>query len=84
MIYRVELVPAAARQLRKLPRQTQLRIRDAIDLLAENPRPLGSKKLTGEQRTWRIRVGTFRVLYEVQDMRLVVLVIRIAHRKDAY
>ncbi|MGA2053356.1 MAG: type II toxin-antitoxin system RelE/ParE family toxin [Opitutales bacterium] len=56
----------------------------AIDALLENPRPPGGKAMTGLDKTWRIRVGEYRVIYEVQDDRLVVLVIRVGHRGDVY
>ena len=60
------------------------RITGAIDGLATNPRPPGCVKLAGEDGVWRIRVGDYRILYEVDDGRLRVLVIRIADRKEAY
>ena len=60
------------------------RIGQAIDALAMNPRPPGGVKLTGEENAWRIRVGDYRVLYEIHDARLVILVIRIANRREAY
>ena len=60
------------------------RIGQAIDALAVNPRPVGCVKLTGEDDVWRVRVGDYRILYEVHDDRLVVLVIRIANRREAY
>ncbi len=60
------------------------RIAAAIDGLAIVPRPPGSAKLAGEDSVWRIRVGDFRILYEVYDDRLIVLVIRIAKRSEAY
>ena len=60
------------------------RIGAVIDTLAGNPRPSGCVKLAGEDDVWRVRVGDYRVLYEVHDDRLVVLVIRIAKRSEAY
>lgn len=60
------------------------RIADAIDGLAATPRPPGSVRLAGAGAVWRIRVGGYRILYEVRDQRLVVLVIRIAKRSEAY
>jgi mRNA interferase RelE/StbE len=62
----------------------KLRIRDAIDALAVNPRPPGCVKLAGEEIVWRVRVGSYRILYEIHEGRLVVLVIRIAHRREVY
>lgn len=60
------------------------RIVGAIDGLALNPRPAGCKKLKGEDGVWRVRVGDYRILYEVRDSRLEVLVIDIANRSEAY
>jgi mRNA interferase RelE/StbE len=60
------------------------RISAAIEALATEPRPAGSKKLKGEDHAWRVRVGDYRVLYEVHDEQLVLLVIRIAKRDDAF
>jgi mRNA interferase RelE/StbE len=64
--------------------RTQDRILDAIERLRNNPRPKGSKKLKGTANTIRIRVGEYRVIFEVYDKELRVLIIRIRHRKDAY
>jgi len=83
-VYRIQLIPAAVRQLKKVPRQDQRRIRDAIDQLAMDPRPPGAKTLSGAENQWRVRVGDYRVIYQVHDDRLVVLVIRLGHRKDVY
>jgi mRNA interferase RelE/StbE len=60
------------------------RIANAIDALTVNPRPPGCVKLAGEENVWRVRVGDYRILYEIHEGRLVVLVIRIAHRREAY
>ena len=60
------------------------RVSDAIDRLGENPRPPGCVKLSGESGAWRVRVGEYRILYEIHDGRLHVLVIRIAKRSEAY
>jgi len=84
MHYGVQLTAAASRQMKKFSRDIQQRLRDAIDLLEEAPRPPRAKKLQGEKNLWRIRVGDYRILYEIQDAKLVVLVIRLAHRKDVY
>ena len=62
----------------------KLRIGAVIDELAANPRPPRCVKLAGEDGVWRVRVGDYRILYEVHDDRLVVLVIRIAKRSEAY
>ena len=84
MSYRVELTSAAARQVRKLPRPVRGRVLDAVAQLAEDPRPHGAKKLVGERTAWRIRVGDYRVIYDVLDERLTVTVVRAAHRREVY
>lgn len=67
-----------------LPRKEQQRVRAAIDLLADNPRPPGCVALTGEDHSYRVRVGNYRIVYEVFDDRLVVQVVRVGHRRDVY
>ena len=84
MSYRVEFTTAAARQVKKLPRPARDRLLTAIEGLQDDPRPHGAKKLTGEQTAWRIRVGDYRVIYDVLDAELVVTVVRAGHRRDVY
>lgn len=81
--YRVEFTAAAGRQIKKLPRPVRDRILDAIEDLAEDPRPHGSKKLAGRP-AWRIRIGDYRVIYDVDDGQLMVTVVRAAHRREVY
>jgi mRNA interferase RelE/StbE len=83
-VYRVELRPRAEKDLAALPRDSQRRIARAIDALAEDPRPAGCVTLRGGEGLLRIRVGVYRVVYLVEDDRLVVLVVRIGHRRDVY
>lgn len=82
--YRVEIARRAIKSIAKLPRKEQLRVRAAIDILAENPRPPGCVALAGEDSVYRVRVGDYRILYEVTDERLVIQVVRIGHRRDVY
>lgn len=82
-MYSVELSPAAARDIRKLPRQQQAAIVARLDDLASDPRPAGSKKLKGHD-LHRIRLGDYRIVYTIEDARLRVLVIRVGHRSDVY
>jgi mRNA interferase RelE/StbE len=82
--YRVELVPSAARAFRKLDHRTQLRVQRKIDSLADEPRPPGVKLLSARERIYRLRAGNFRILYQVNDKVLVILVIAIGHRRDVY
>lgn len=83
MSYRVDFTAAAARQVR-LPRPARERVLDAVEDLADDPRPHGAKKLVGEDRAWRIRVGDHRVIYDVLDEELTVTVVRAAHRREVY
>jgi mRNA interferase RelE/StbE len=82
--YRVDFTTAAARQVKKLPRPARDRILDAIGGLADDPRPHGAKKLVGEQTAWRLRIGDYRVIYDVFDAHLAVTVVRAAHRREVY
>jgi len=82
--YRIEITPAAARRLRKFDPQVRRRVQAAIELLAENPRPPAATRLVGGNGEWRVRTGDHRIVYEIIDRRLVVLVITVGHRKDVY
>lgn len=82
--YQIEFKPSASKELEKLPRQMVVRVVAAIRGLADNPYPSGVKKLSGFDRTFRIRVGDYRVLYDIYENRLVIEIIRIRHRKDVY
>ena len=85
MTYRIEFRSTARRALADLPRDIAKRIDARILKLADEPRPSGVKALQGEQRgRLRIRVGDYRVIYEVQDRVLVVLVLEVGHRRDVY
>ena len=82
--YEVRLARRAVRSLADLQRRDQQRIRAAIDLLAENPRPPSCVALQGEAGVYRVRVGDYRIVYEVFDRVLVVQVVRIGHRREVY
>ncbi|HVB94394.1 MAG TPA: type II toxin-antitoxin system RelE/ParE family toxin [Acidimicrobiales bacterium] len=82
--YRVDIARRALKALATLPRRDQQRVRAALDLLAEQPRPPGCVALVGEAHAFRVRVGDFRIVYEVFDDRLVVQVIRIGRRRNIY
>lgn len=83
-MYEVYLERAAERDLKRLPVETFHRIVPRIRALAENPRPPGCRKLTGSDNDWRIRIGVYRVIYEVDESEEVVRVFRIRHRREAY
>lgn len=85
MAYRVEFLPAAARDMKRLPADVAPKVMRLIESLAANPRPPGCKALAGSLAgLLRVRIGTYRVLYQVRDARLLVLVVRALHRRDAY
>ncbi len=84
MTYQIVLIPAAERQRRKLPPEMRSRIKKALISLGENPRQPGAKKMGGYQGRWRLRVGTYRIIYSIQDEIVTVRVIRIAHRREVY
>ncbi|MCJ8282528.1 MAG: type II toxin-antitoxin system RelE/ParE family toxin [Rivularia sp. ALOHA_DT_140] len=83
MTYQIEISSRAAKQLKKLPPDIRDRINEKILELAENPRPNGVVKLEDDDR-YRIRVGSYRVLYEIKDDLLIVKVVKVAHRKEVY
>ena len=82
--YTVEIARRAFKSIAGLPRKEQQRVRAAIDLLTDEPRPPGCVALAGEDSVYRVRVGNYRILYEVIDTRLVIQVVRVAHRRDVY
>jgi mRNA interferase RelE/StbE len=82
--YRVEFLKTAAEQLAALPAADQRRVAAKIDALRNNPRPPGVKMLAGGDKLYRLRVGDYRVIYSIDGKKLVVLVIRIGHRKEVY
>jgi len=84
MAFRIEFVRSAVRELEALPQPMQRRVTRAIDGLAVEPRPPGARLLSGAGRRWRVRVGDYRILYRIDDDVLLVVVIRIRHRRDAY
>ena len=84
MTYVASVAPAAARQLRKFDPQIRRRVQAAIDLLESNPRPPAAIQLVGGSGEWRVRTGDYRIIYEIHDGKLVVLVLRVGHRRDIY
>jgi mRNA interferase RelE/StbE len=83
--YRVLIKPSAAKEIEAVDqKKDRQRIVASILALAEEPRPIGSEKLAGQSDRYRIRIGRFRVVYSVADDDLVVLVVRVADRRDVY
>ena len=83
MIYHVSVLRRAVKELEQLPPEHYQRVRDAIRHLASNPRPTGCLKLTG-RGGWRIRVGVYRVIYNIDDDQQSVTVLNVGHRRDIY
>lgn len=83
MTYSLIITRKAQKQLAALPKNDYLRAKEKIENLAQQPRPAGAIKLTGRD-AWRIRVGNYRIIYEIFDDQLIVKIIRVRHRKDAY
>jgi mRNA interferase RelE/StbE len=83
-MYRVLLERAAEKDLARLPSETHDRVIAALQGLGRNPRPAGCRKLSGSKHDWRIRVGDYRVVYEIADTIRVVRVNRVRHRKEVY
>lgn len=82
--YSVELTRTAEKQLRRVAKHDRGRVVEAIESLAHKPRPRGARKLQGYDDVYRIRVGQYRIVYEVFDDRVVVMVLKVGHRKDIY
>jgi mRNA interferase RelE/StbE len=82
--YAVSIIPRALNGLEKLDRHDRDRIRARIDDLAATPRPPGCIKLSGPENLWRIRVGSYRVIYEIDDPRRLIVVVIVAHRRESY
>lgn len=84
MTYRISFAKAASRRLRKLDPRVRRRIQAAVELLATEPRPPAAKQLVGGAGEWRVRTGDYRIVYEIHDGELLVLVISVGHRREVY
>lgn len=84
MTYRLEIAAIAKRQFKKLPDDAQGKLRAAIEDLARCPRPRGSRKLIGYQDVYRIRAGRYRVIYSVDEEKVIVLILKLGHRRGVY
>jgi mRNA interferase RelE/StbE len=84
MRYVIDFTASAAREFRALDRQLQRRISSKVSELAEDPFPAGVRKFQGEADHWRIRVGDYRVIYRVETRRVVIVIVKIGHRREVY
>lgn len=81
--YKIEIKKSAIKEIAKLPKYILKKIIHKIQLLSREPRPNGCKKLTADEK-YRVRVGDYRILYSVEDEKLVVYVVKVGHRKKVY
>jgi mRNA interferase RelE/StbE len=84
MAYSIEVTPRALRALKKLTGDVRQRVSETIDALAYEPRPPGVRKLSATDAVYRVRTGDYRILYQIADLELIVLVVDVGHRKDVY
>ncbi|MDJ0636880.1 MAG: type II toxin-antitoxin system RelE/ParE family toxin [Xenococcaceae cyanobacterium MO_188.B29] len=82
--YKIEWKQSAKKELKKLDKQVISRILQAVENLADNPYPSNSKKLIGSDAVYRIRVGNYRIIYNIQSSVLIIEVIKIGHRREIY
>lgn len=81
--YRLSFKTSVAKDLRQFPKRDVQNILKRIEGLADDPRPSGSEKLSGQER-FRVRQGTYRIIYEIKDQELVIMVVKVGHRRDVY
>jgi mRNA interferase RelE/StbE len=84
MSYAIRFGPGVERDMSRLPRPLLLRLNRAILALADSPRPPGCKKLTGQPGLYRIRVGDWRIVYEIDDAHRIIIIAIVGHRRDVY
>ncbi len=81
--YRLTFRKSVAKDLRSIPPNDLSRILKRMEALADDPRPMGSEKLSGQER-YRVRQGEYRIVYEIQDKELVMIVVKVGHRREVY
>ena len=82
--YQIIIKATAQKQIKKLPDEYFIKVQNAILKLEQNPRPIGCTKLTGSKNAYRIRVGIYRIVYEIYDKQLIIFIFDVDHRKDVY
>jgi mRNA interferase RelE/StbE len=82
--YTIQFKPMALRKLEKLPRDIQKKLAAKVDTLRDDPFPSGCKKMAAVADAWRVRVGDYRIVYQVHQKLLRVLVVTVGHRRDVY
>lgn len=81
--YSILIKPSARKEPEAIPKRDLVRVVEKISSLADDPRPLGSEKLSAQER-YRIRQGNYRIIYSIQDLELTVWVVKVGHRRDVY
>jgi len=82
--YSIRWKKSSVKELRKVHKETVPKIIEAVEKLALNPYHVGAKKLVGSERTFRIKVGSYRILYEIDESEIIIEIIRVRHRKEIY
>jgi mRNA interferase RelE/StbE len=83
-VYRIKVTPRAQKDLKALPTRERQRVAEQIDALKLDPRPTGCRKLKGREGFYRIRAGDYRVVYQIEDEVLLILIVRAGDRKEIY
>ncbi|MGV3602381.1 MAG: type II toxin-antitoxin system RelE family toxin [Dyadobacter fermentans] len=83
-MYKISIKSAALKEIQQIPKEFRVRIIETIDSLATNPRPNGVKKLENFRNSYRVRVGQYRIVYQIEDRQLIVEVVKVANRKEVY
>ena len=82
--YKLKISSSAAKSLKKIPKKDLGKVVSTIQSLALNPRPPGSRKLSAEENAYRVRQGVYRIIYQIEGKKLLILVLKIGHRKNVY
>lgn len=81
--YKIVIKRSAAKEIEKIPPKDRTRIVEKIRALATDPTPVGSKKLSGQEK-YRLRQGNYRILYQIENEQLIIVVVKVAHRREIY
>ena len=82
--YKIEISASAEKYIKKIPKKDLKKVIEAIQILAINPYPEGCRKLQGEEDVYRVRQGNYRIIYEIENKKLIILILKVGHRKDVY
>jgi mRNA interferase RelE/StbE len=82
--YKLLIKPSAAKEIESAPKKDRLRIIQRIQDLSTDPRPPGCEKLSGHDDKYRVRQGTYRIVYTISDVGLVICIVKVGHRKEVY